>query len=194
VLLALAEKGPNMDAARVAQRRHEERHQARCAVDLDAPLAEVDLKLLTGPRLEPDRRARLGAQLLAQVRHRPLHRAQAHHYALLRHEFLADHVGIAAMAPEALLDPRLKAVQRLRAQAWRRLAPCALPQPTPSRRPRTPELRRNPTCAPAKRLQSQHGRHIVRLQHLVPPQTLGPRKRLLRRHGHPDLLSNHRGG
>ncbi len=83
VLLALAQKGPHMEAPRVAERRHEERHQPQDALDLHPTLAEVDLQLLTRPRLETHRRPCLGAQLLAQMRHRPLHRAQAHLDALL---------------------------------------------------------------------------------------------------------------
>ena len=77
VLLPLAEKGPDVDAARVAERRDEERHQPQGAVDLDAPLAEVDLQLLARQGLEAHRRPRLGAQLLTQMRHRPLDRAKA---------------------------------------------------------------------------------------------------------------------
>ena len=73
---------------------------------------------------------------------------------------------------------RIKAVQGLRTHRLRWPAPCPFLQPASCRRPRTPELRRDPPRAPAQRPQPQHRRHIVRLLHRVPPQTLGPRQRL----------------
>ena len=51
---------------------------------------------------------RIGAQLLPQMRHRPLDRAQAHLDALLDRKLLADHVGIAGMTAEPILNPGLK--------------------------------------------------------------------------------------
>ncbi len=146
MLLPLAGKRPHVDSPRVAERRHEERHQPQRAVDLDPPLTEIDLQLLARPGLEAHRRPRLGAQRLAQVNNRPLHRAQAHNDALLAGKLLAHHVGVATMTAEALIEPDFQPVQGLRARRRRRSAPFALPQPTPSRRPRAPELRRNPTC------------------------------------------------
>ncbi len=115
VLLPFADEGPDMDPARVAERRHEERHQLRRALDLDAPLPEVDLQLLARTGLEPHRRPRLGAKLPTQMRHRTLDRAQAHLGALLGCELLADNVGIARVAAKPLLDPPLEAVQPLHA-------------------------------------------------------------------------------
>jgi hypothetical protein len=50
----------------------------RLLADHHALLAEVDLHLLAGRRLEPDRRPRLGRKLPAQRCDRALDRAQAH--------------------------------------------------------------------------------------------------------------------
>lgn len=46
VLLPLVAEGAHVQAARVAERRHEQRHPGGHAADLDPPLAEVDLHLL----------------------------------------------------------------------------------------------------------------------------------------------------
>jgi len=121
-----------MDAAGIAERRHEERDQPRRAADLHTPLAEVDLQLPTRTRLEAHRRPSLGPQFLAQMRDRPLDRAQAHLDALLGSEFLTDHIGVAGMAAEPLFQPNLQAIQRLRARRGWWLAPRPLLQPTRS--------------------------------------------------------------
>ena len=193
VLLALAGKGADVDAPRVPQSGDEQEHRRRHPVDLHPTLAEVDLQLLARRRLEPDRRPRLGPQRPAQRRHRPLHRAQADLHALLGRELLAHDVGAARVATEPLGDPVLQPVERGRPCRRHRRPPAPLPQPPPDGRPRAPQLRRDPPCAPAERLQPQHRRHVVRLLHLDPPQTLGPRKRLRRRHGHPDPSSDQQG-
>ena len=68
-------------------------------------LAEVDLHLPAGRRLEPHRRPRLGRELPAQRRHRALDRAQAHRDPVLGHKLLPHHVGVAAMLPEPFRQP-----------------------------------------------------------------------------------------
>ena len=55
-----------------------------------------------------------GDQLPAQRRDSALHRAQAGHDALLAGQLLADHVGIAGVAPEPLVEPVRQSVQLLR--------------------------------------------------------------------------------
>jgi hypothetical protein len=145
---------------------------------IGASLAEVDLQLLTRARLEAHRRPRFGAQLLAQMRHSPLDRAQAHLDALLGCKLLTNHIGIARVAAEPLFQPNLQAIQRFQARRGWWPVPSSFLQPTPRRRPRASELRRDPARSPAERLQLEHRRYIVRLLHLVPPQTLGPRKPL----------------
>ena len=74
------------------------------------------------------------------MRHRPLHSPQADGDALLGGQFLADHIGIARVPPEALLDPGLEAVQPLRAGHRRRPTPLPLLEPSPDSRARAAEL------------------------------------------------------
>ena len=95
VLLPLGPEGPHMQPTRMAEGRDEEEHLLLFVADPDPALAEVDLQLLAGPRLEAHRRPRFGPQRLSQMRHRPLHRAQAHHDILLRGELLAHDIGVA---------------------------------------------------------------------------------------------------
>ena len=185
VLLALAGERPHVDATGIAERRHEERHQPRCATDLDPSLPEVYLQLLTRSGLEPHRRPGLRPQFLTQMGHRPLDRAQAHLNALLGCKFLTDNICIAGMAPEPFLQPRLQTIQRFRARGRSGPVPSPFLQPPSRRRSRTTKLRRDPAGTPAERLQPQHRRHIVRLLHNVSPQTFGPRKLLSRWNGHP---------
>ena len=75
--------------ARIAQRRHKQVDPHALAGDRHPRLAEVDLQLMTGRRLEAQRRPRLGPQRLAQSRHRPLDRAQAHRQPSLAQQILA---------------------------------------------------------------------------------------------------------
>jgi len=87
-------------AARRLKRGYEQKY-------LDQTLAKVDLHLLAGPRLEADAGARFGVEFLPERRYRQLHRAQADIDALLGNQFLANHVGIAAMEPKPLSQPIL---------------------------------------------------------------------------------------
>jgi len=161
VLLAFAPGGPGVQPAGIAPRRDEEEHLLHPVPDLDAPLAEVDLQLLTRPRLEPHRRAGLGALLPAQVGDRALDRAQAHRDPELRRQFLPDHIGIAGMAEEPLAEPSPLDLRR---------APAALRQPSLHRVPRTPRFGRDPLAPPTAGLQRKHGRHLIRRPHLDPPR------------------------
>jgi DNA-binding transcriptional LysR family regulator len=69
--------------------------------------------LFAGRCLEPHRRARLGRKLLAIALYCPLDRAQAGDDAFLGCQLVADHVGIAVVPPQALLEPGLLAIERL---------------------------------------------------------------------------------
>lgn len=109
--LAVVPERLHVAAPRVAQRRHEQVHPHRLATDLHTPLAEVDLQLPAGRRLEPNRRTRLGLQRPAQRRHRTLDRPQAHRHPVLALQILAHHVGVPPMLPETLRQPRLQTGQ-----------------------------------------------------------------------------------
>jgi len=74
VLLLMA-IGADMQAARVSQRRHEQKDFDCHATDLHPAFAEVDLQLFTGLRLKPDGRAGRSDQLPPQRCHRSFHSA-----------------------------------------------------------------------------------------------------------------------
>ena len=73
VVVPLAQKRPHVDPSRIAQHGDEEVDAHLSAADDHAPLAEVDLKLMAGRRLEAHRRHLGGAACLAMRRDRPLH-------------------------------------------------------------------------------------------------------------------------
>ena len=101
-IAARAERPPRKPA-RVAECRHEQEHAARVlALDRDPALAKVDLQLAPRRRLEPHRRQRLHRKLAPQIRHRPLHRAQADYDAQLGRQLLAHHVRVAPVTPQPL--------------------------------------------------------------------------------------------
>jgi hypothetical protein len=106
VLLPLDPEGTNMQPARMAEGRDEEEHLLLLVPDPDPALAEIDLQLLARSRLKPYRRPRFGTQSLSQMRHRPLHRAQAHYDILLRGELLAHDIGVARRAAGTASDLR----------------------------------------------------------------------------------------
>jgi hypothetical protein len=105
VLLPLDPEGTNMQPARMAEGRDEEEHLLLLVPDPDPALAEIDLQLLARSRLKPYRRPRFGTQSLSQMRHRPLHRAQAHYDILLRGELLAHDIGVARRAAGTARQP-----------------------------------------------------------------------------------------
>ena len=109
--LAFMTERRNEVAPRTAQRRHEQMHVHDLLADQNPGGAEVDLQLPARRRLEADRRPGLGGQFTTQTDHRAFHRAQGHPDAMLRRQFLANHVGIAAMATEPLGQPNLKSIQ-----------------------------------------------------------------------------------
>ena len=97
---------------RVAQRRDKQVHAQALAADRHPGLAKIDLQLMPGRCLKSNRRSRLGAHRPAPPRYRPLDRAQARRNPLLARQILAHHVGLAAMLPKPLGQPRLVPVQR----------------------------------------------------------------------------------
>ncbi len=109
--LPVVAEGLDEYPARIAQRRHEQVDPHALAGDRHPRLAEVDLQLMTGRRLEAQRRPRLGPQRLAQSRRRPLDRAQAHRPPSLAQQILAHDVGVASMPPEPFSQPVLKPLQ-----------------------------------------------------------------------------------
>ena len=90
VLLLLPGEGPDMQTPGIEKRCHEEEHLHGRAADLDTPLTEVDLQLLTGARLEPDRCPCLCSKSLAQGGHRTFHSPQADGDTPLSSQFLPN--------------------------------------------------------------------------------------------------------
>ena len=175
--LPLVPERLGIDPPRVAQGGDEQEQLARLAVLHHGPaLAEVDLQLTPRRRLEPHRGQRLRRKLAPQMRHRPLHRAQADHHAQLGRQFLAHHVGVAAMSPQPIGHPG-----RVLGQL-----PGACRDPT--RRPATgchialhglpvaADFSRDPARAPAQVVQPQHRRHLVRRSHHLSPPVHAVRK------------------
>ena len=104
-VLLLMTIGPDMQAARVTQRRHKQKHFHRHAIDLHSTLAEVDLQLFTGLRLEPNRRSCRGNQLTPQWSNRAFHSPQADGDVLLPSQLLPYHIGIPGMLAKTLAQP-----------------------------------------------------------------------------------------
>ena len=88
------------------------------------------------PALRPAAR-RSGATARSTVR-------LAHLNAPLGRELLANHVRVARVAAESLGQPAPKTVERRLACRCHRASPATLAQPPPHRRPRAPQLRRDP--------------------------------------------------
>jgi hypothetical protein len=178
----------HVQAARVAERGDEQIYPDRLPADHHPLLAEVDLHLPARRRLEPQRRPRLGGELSAQRCDRSLDRAQAHRDPVLGQQLLPHHVGIAAVSPEPLRQPIRKPVQRLRPLPLAAERPAAQPEVASDRVPAAAELGRNPLRAPSQAAQSQHRRHLVRCQHLLPPQIFDLRHTLAACSAHRPLL------
>jgi hypothetical protein len=178
----------HVQASRVAERGDKQVHPDRRATDHHPLLAEVDLHLLAGRGLEPHRGSRLGREHPAQRCDRALDRAQAHCDPLLREQLLPHHVGVAAMPPEPFRQPVLEPVQRLRALQPAAARPATKPKVALHRVPAAAELGRDPLRAPSQPAQSQHRRHLVRRQHLLPPQICDLRRTLADMSAHRPLL------
>ena len=88
--------GNHVDSPRVAERHHAEVQFDPLAAHHGVELAEVDLELLAGWRLEPNRCLRFGTELLPKPYHRALYGPDGHRYAVL--------------SPKLLLHNRLKIV------------------------------------------------------------------------------------
>ena len=167
--LPLVAKRLHVAASRVAQRRHEQIQPRRFAADHHPRLAEVDLQLAPGRRLEADRRPRLSLQRPPQRRHGALHRPQADDKAVLAHQLLAYHVGIAPVLAETLGEPALKAAQHLGTLRLLVGRPAARSEVSPHGHVAAAKLPRDPPNAPAQSLEPEHRRDLVRLPHLLPP-------------------------
>ena len=175
-LLPFVVERSDMVPARVAQRGDEQVGANLAAADLDQTFAKIDLQLLAGRRLEPHRRARLRRKLLAIALYRPLDRAQADDDAFLGCQLLADHVGIAVVLPQTLLQPGLLAIERLFALRL------SIGRPAPGRDvvlhrvAADPELSGNPFATPPQLVEPEYRRNVVRLQHGLPPRILEPQR------------------
>jgi hypothetical protein len=191
--LPLVPEGRDEIAPRVAERRHEQVHPDRLVGDRHEGRAEVDLQLAAGRRLEPDRRPGLGDKLAPQLLHRPLDGAQRHPEAMLALELLVNDVGVAAMPPQPLGQPRLEPVQGLRP------ARAAVARPGPGlevaahRHVAAAELLADPSDAPAQSVEPDHRRHLVRRPHRLPPRLGQPRRGSQNHLQHRDLLSPREG-
>ena len=176
VLWAPAGKGPHIDAAGTARRRHEEPDLSLRATGPDPPLPEAGLQPPTRPRPETHRRtvarpATPGADAPPPVRPcagspgRPSRR-QAHGGPHRRCPH-GDGTVPRPMPPGHPTPSIAEAVTALRHAP----PPSTIAVPSPAS---IEGLRHNPARSPSRRLQPRHGRNITRLLHLSPPQTLGP--------------------
>ena len=160
--LLFMSKRCGINPARVAQGGDEQEHFVPLALDRDPALAEVDLQLSAGRRLEADRGQRFGRQLAPQMRHRPLHRAQADHNAQSRCQLLAHHVRIAPMTSQRVIQPGCMTRQQAgpgRNPTWR---PGTRRQKPLNRLPIASNLRCDPPGAPTQAVKPLHRRHLVR--------------------------------
>ena len=181
--LPLVPEGLHENPPRVAQGRDEQVDAHALTGDRGAHLAKIDLHLVTRRRLETHRRARLGTQFLAQMRHRPLHRAQADLDAVLAFEILAHDIGIAAVTTKPLGQPVPQSAQLLGPLRRPVAHPAFSRQIAPHRPAIAPYLCCYSSLSPTQRLQPQHRRDFVRRAHLIPPQPLQP-LRYIYRFGH----------
>jgi transposase len=100
-------EGAHVQAARVAERRYEQVDPDGLAADHHPLLAEVDLHLPAGRRLEPHGRPRLRRELPAQRCDRPLDRAQAHRDPVLGQQLLS-HLRFLGGVPRLIVADNLK--------------------------------------------------------------------------------------
>ena len=132
---------------------------------------------LRRPRLtlEPKRGPRLGRKLLPVGLDRPpLDGAQADGDPVLALEVLAHDVGIASVPVKPLPQPGLKPVELARPPRHGERPPATRRHVAPHRRPAAPELSGQPPRPPAQ--QPHRRRHLVRLQHDLPPRFHSPQR------------------
>jgi hypothetical protein len=122
-----------------------------------------------------------------------LDRAQAHRDPVLGQQLLLHHVGVAAMPLKPFRQPVREPVQRLRPPRPPAARPAAKTEVALYRVPAVAKLGRDPLPAPSKTAQSQHRRHLVRRQHLLPPQIFDLRRSLAATFAHRPLLIIWRG-
>jgi len=188
--LPLVTERPHIHPARVAEGRDEQMQLAPgLALDGGPDLAEVDLQLPPRRRLEPHSRQRLRRKLAPQMRHRPLHRAQAHMDAQLARQLLAHHVRVAAVTAEPLGNPDLVPGQHARPPRPTVRRPAAGGHITLHGLAAATQLGRNPPRAPTQPVQAQHRCHLIRVpHHLSPPAHYGRRNAHLVMHSISPLL------
>ncbi len=176
VLLPFVAEGSDMMPARVAQRGDEQVDANLGAADLNQPFTKIDLQLLARRCLEPHRRARFRRKLLAIALYRPLNCAQADNDAFLGCQLLADHVSIAAVLPQTLLEPALLALKCLFALRLPIRCPAAGRDVLLHRVAADPELPGNPFATPPQLVEPEYRRNLVRLQHGLPPRIFEPQR------------------
>jgi hypothetical protein len=147
IVLALAQGRADEDSARISKHRDEEVHLGPNARDTDPLLAEVDLHLLAGHRLEPHRRELGCPPRLAMRREHALQRAERYVDVTLRQQLLHDD----AIACRVSVEQRAR--QRLLMLVQR---PCAgrvcVSASAPPRRYRFTLLREQPSSTAMRRL------------------------------------------
>lgn len=163
VRLALPKRGTDMQPTRVTQRCHKQVRPSTLAADPHPRVAKVDLHLISRRRLKPNRRALLRLQLPTPMLHPKLHRTKPNDDPMFARQFLAHHIGVAAMAEEALPQPIVQPVKR--GPPHRFAKPLA--QIPTHRVARVPEFLRQSLRSPAKLMQPQHRCHLFRLKHLL---------------------------
>ena len=171
-------EGADKRTSRVAQGRHKQMQPHPLAADRRRGRAKVDLQLLARRCFKPQAGSRFGLQCLAQRRCRALHRAQRHGQPMLTQQVLAHHIAVAAVLPEALLQPLLEPIEPPLAPRWANRRPVARRQITLHRVPAAPHLAGYPLAPPTQFVQVHHRRHLVRCQHPLPPRIQPPRRAL----------------
>ena len=117
--------------------------------DRHPQLTKVRLQLLAGPRLIAHRRLGTLPQRLPPGLHRPLHRPLAHPDPLLFQQLLPQHLSVAVVLLELLLQPLQVAVELAGAIGRAVRLPLPQGQVTVHRVTRDAQLRRDPPSAPA---------------------------------------------
>ena len=129
--------------------------------DRHPQLTKVGLQLLSGPRLVAHGRLSALPQRLPPGLHRTLHRPLAHTDPLLFQQLLPQHLGVAVVLLELLLQPLAVAVELAGAMVRAVRLPFPQGQVSAHRLTRDAQLRSDTPPAPAPLQQLAHHRHLL---------------------------------
>ena len=161
VALLLLPIHPDHLPPRVSERQYAEVHFGPHPADRHPQLTEVSLQLLSGPRFVAHRRLSALPQRLPPGLHRPLHRPLTHTDPLLFQQLLPQHLGVAVVLLELLLQPLPVAIELAGAIGCAVRLPLPQGQVSVHRVTRDAQLRRDPPAAPATLQQLAYHRHLL---------------------------------